>query len=66
MRNFLSLLKFKLQTKRVLYLESSTREVVFEFPKKYRVRYDEDVFQVFDLKDEHFLLNFSIYTTEIS
>lgn len=64
MINFLDLIKIKLQTKKMSRLESFSGEVIFEFPKKYRVRNEEETLQVFDLKDMHFLMNFSIYNTK--
>jgi hypothetical protein len=50
----------KLFTKEMDELISANGEVRIRFPKKFRVKINKEVTQVFDPKDKHFLLQFSI------
>lgn len=57
---FLDSLLIKLFTKELTEIESKNGDVLIKFPGKYKVKKGKEIVQIFDPKDEHFLLQFSV------
>ncbi len=58
--NFLNTILIKYFTKELTEIASKNKEVLIQFPGKYSVRRGKKLIQIFNPRDKHFLLQFSI------
>lgn len=62
---FIDSISIKLFTKEQTEIEF-TGGVIIKFPEKFRVKQNNGVAQIFDPKDKHFLLQFSVMTDQLN